>query len=312
MKKAIFLFVMASILISSVSVMAASNYYVGTSDLRAMLVNQDPISAEPGGYVNLLFKIENMGTTDAKNVIFELLPKYPFSLDPGVSAVQELGIVRGIQSGSDAFLLRYKVKVDENAVNGLNEIDMKYSEGTTDVKTTKQTINVSVENPKADFDVIYQDSTAPSVTLAITNIGDNAASAVIVKIPDQQNFRVTGASGSVIGNLNAADYTLVTFQLTPVNNASSMGRDKNLTVEVSYTDILGIRRTVDKEVTIPSSTGTGILRGTISRTQTSGNNGMTYAIIGIVGIIIIVVLLKSKAIIAIIKSKGKPRKRNEV
>lgn len=91
------------------------------------LVNQIPDPAEPGKYVDLRWKIENFGSDDAEDVIVELLPEYPFSLDPGVSTQQKIGKVWGRQIGEEGVIVYYKVRVDKNAIEGDNKIKLRYS-----------------------------------------------------------------------------------------------------------------------------------------------------------------------------------------
>ncbi|MDY6932344.1 MAG: NEW3 domain-containing protein, partial [Halobacteriota archaeon] len=88
-----------------------------------------------------------------------------------------------------------------------------------------------------DFEVVLQDSTTTSTTLAISNIGVNTAYSTIVKIPEQENFRVTGSSAVTMGNLDAGDYTLATFQV--VENEAIRSKMNDLVVEISYTSDLG-------------------------------------------------------------------------
>lgn len=211
-----------------------------------------------------------------------------------------------MQRGENAFLVKYRLKVDKDAVNGENEIDLKYWDGDGSIYK-KATFNVSVANPKTDFDVVVQDSTTGSsttsgtntttTTLAIANIGANDASSVIVRIPNQENFRVVGTtSASVIGNLDAGDYTFVSFQIVPTGAVNSTERERNLTVEVSYTDTLGIRRTVQKEVSFLAQSGfrngaTGAFAQT-QQTSLSLNGGLLYIVVGVVGIVAVAVLLK--------------------
>lgn len=313
MKKILYLLTVLSILSSLTLVESASVFntasgvvFIDMSYLQFTLVNQNPSSADPGGYVDLLFKIENWGTESAENVTFELLPTYPFSLDPGVSTVNNIGTINSLQRGDNAYLIRYKIKVDKDAVDGSSQIKLKYSYGDGTAYST-QTFDVTISNPRTDFDIVVQDST----TLAIANIGSNTAYSVIVKIPKQENFVVSGASANIIGNLNAGDYTLTTFQITTIGTANisninrrmsttealanvSASEGKNLTVEISYTDTLGIRRTVQKEVSFDSVSES--TKSTIQASQSStfiiGNNGLTYIIIGVVGIVVVVAFLK--------------------
>jgi len=291
--------------------------------LKTTFVNQDPYPADPGSYVNLVFKLENWGTEKAENAVFELLPGYPFSLDTGVSATKELGTINGVQTNQNAFLIKYKVRVDKDAIDGENEIGVMCTYNNGAVVTDK--FNVTVSNPRTDFDVVVQDSTAGTTTLAIANIGANTGYSVIVRIPEQQNFRVTGTSASIIGNLNAGDYTLVSFQITSntgIANISSTGANipsnrsfnrtafnrtafntsmvgmGNLAVDISYTDTLGIRRTIQKEVSLNmgSTTGTGTRTRSTQTTQVGQlqipSGGLMYIAIGVVGIIVIVAIFR--------------------
>ncbi|MFH0897755.1 MAG: hypothetical protein V1850_06905 [Candidatus Bathyarchaeota archaeon] len=282
-----------SILDSSATATTSSTIITGIPYLRAVMVNQDPSTADPGAYVNVLFKIENIGTNGALNTTLTLIPEYPLSLDPGVSPTVSLGTISGLQTGNNAYLVRYKLKVDENAVNGENEIKLKYSMGDGSVYNLAK-FNITVSNPRTDFDVVAQDAS----TIAIANVGANSASSVIVRIPDQQNFRTNGTSASIIGNLNAGDYTLASFQIlssrTP-NSTNVSPAASNLTVEISYTDTLGIRRTVEKSVPFGFSNIASTGR-TLQRSQTSVvSNGLEYIIIGVVGIVVVVALIKIRS-----------------
>jgi len=313
MKKILYTFVLASILLNSVIGESISGVYNTTSGLvytdmvhlKTTFVNQNPMSAVTGEYVDLLFKIENLGTEDAENVTFELLPQYPFSLDPGTSAKQYLGTITGLQRGNNAYLAKYKLKADKDAVEGDNEIKIKYSYGDGNAYDV-QTYNVSVSNSRTDFDVVAQDQS----TLAIANIGASTAQSVIVRIPSQPNYRVNGTSATIIGNLNAGDYTLATFQIisTRTSNISSnvsnipssiSSGPSNLTIEISYTDTLGIRRTVDKNVSYGFSvSGLGATGRTFTRTGEPllpVSNGILYIIIGVVGIVVIVAFIKIRS-----------------
>jgi hypothetical protein len=300
MKKILYLLISISILLSSTlvsaSVISTTNgfFYTNINYVKTVLVSQNPISANPGEYVELLFQVENKGANDAENVTLELIPEYPFSLDPGVSATQEIGTIKGLQNSNNVFSVKYKLKVDKDAIDGENEIKLKYSEGDGSVYNV-DTFNVSVLNSRTDFDVFAQDST----TIAIANTGANTASAVIVRIPEQQNFRVNGTSASIIGNLNAGDYTLVTFQLLSVRTSNISSEPSILTAEISYTDTLGIRRTIQKNVSYGFSvsgfnenvTGRFTQRG---QSSILSGNSLLYIGIGAVGIIAIVVVIKVK------------------
>ncbi len=281
--------------------------------LDISLVNQDPYPAEPGGYVDLLFKVENQGNKKAENVVLELAPEYPFSLDSGVSAARELGTVESLQNGERAFLIKYKARVDKDAIDGENKIGVSYRYGSGGVTYSKK-FDIEISDPKTEFEVVMQDSSEDSVTFAIVNTGKNTAYSLIIRIPEQESYRITGASANVIGNLDAGDYTLASFQVNSgalnVTDIPFRQRDfvqenvtretiretgpRNVLVELSYTDELGIRRTTQKEVRVELA-GTGVT-GAVTRmsgeSSGTGGNGFLYIGTGVAGIIAIAVLFR--------------------
>jgi len=105
----------------------ASAQISSTQQISVSLLNQDPDPVEPGRYVELRFKVENLGGTRAPNVIFEILPEFPFSLDPGQSAQLKIGDINARQTGDNAYILYYKLRIDTNAVEGDNTIRLQYS-----------------------------------------------------------------------------------------------------------------------------------------------------------------------------------------
>ena len=91
MKKIFLLLVLTGIFLINPIVNAATNStYISGVFLDVTFVSQDPYPAEPGQYVDLIFKLENGGNQEADNVIFEIVPQYPFSLNPGTDATKEL------------------------------------------------------------------------------------------------------------------------------------------------------------------------------------------------------------------------------
>ena len=199
---------------------------------------------------------------------------------------------------------------------------------------TKQTVTSKVGlqiSGTTTFDIVLQSSTSGSTTFAVVNTGANVASSVIVSIPQQMSYVATGASSASLGNLDAGDYTLATFQLSSINttaqapsfnrtgaggafpggrnfsgrnsfmNQSFSGlRGNGLLVEISYTDAFGIRQTVQKQIVVSyassgsfsSRTGTRSSTGSFtSQSQSSGSSNSLEYIIIGVAGIIIIVAI---------------------
>ncbi len=93
--------------------------------LNISLISQGPDPAEPGQLLDIRFKIDNLGGSGTKNIIFEILPEYPFSIYSG-EAVRNLGSMQAYQHGEEGIIAHYKLRVDENAIEGTNYIDVRY------------------------------------------------------------------------------------------------------------------------------------------------------------------------------------------
>jgi len=379
------------ILISCILMLALFSFFVHaqTSDseiISTSLINQIPDPARAGEMVELRFRVENLGGGEANNVEIELIPEYPFTKIPGEEYAIKIGTLSGYQTGDNAVIIKYKVRVDKDAVKGTNEIKLKqgktgvYSIKTFDIEVSgkefaqiiyidkakldpgKETkmkftitnignsplqnlifswneengvilpvysddtkyikyidvgesadlgytvvadvnavaglyqlnLNLKFEaedgtsneiNTKAgvfvggetDFDVTFSESSAGQTSLSVANAGNNQALSVTVRIPEQQDFRVTGSTSSIIGNLDKGDYTIVSFQITQGSMLRVTGanvtrttqiseeerqklreqfsqrndsQDNNLKVLIEYTDTTGVRHTVEKEVPI--------------------------------------------------------------
>lgn len=237
------LIVLSLVLFSFVLVQPAHAY-----SLNMKLVNQDPFPAQRGEAVDLLFRATITNTLGPPSDLqISLFPKYPFS---AVSdSTIDFGDVSAIPYDS-SFTFTFRVLVDKNADEGDNEIQVGYN--VLNGLPIKEKFNVSVAETRTDFDVIIDDVSDGTVSLGIVNSGKNPASSVVVRIPDQQGFDVSGLSSSIIGDLNKGDFSLADFDVAQNNG-------DNLKVEISYTDLVGNRYTLQKEVkweTVPQKAET--------------------------------------------------------
>jgi hypothetical protein len=202
-------------------------------------------------------------------------------------------------------------------------ITMEFYERTGTKQTITSEVGIQVSGT-TDFEIILQESMGGGTTFAVANTGANVASSVIVSIPSQLSYMISGASSVSLGNLDAGDYTLATFQISSVDRENNTQRpDKpsmerpsdinfsrpegfrgpesgsnDLIVEVSYTDLFGVRQTVEKEVDFSSFSSSSVAslsggKSGLRPGESSGlDSGTMYIIIGVVGIIVIVAILK--------------------
>ncbi|MBN2881708.1 COG1361 S-layer family protein [Candidatus Woesearchaeota archaeon] len=115
-----------NIVIALLVLIFAINFVYASPAIRITLINQDPSPANPGKYVDLKFQIENVGDEAAKNVVVELMPEYPFTLENSKDATKTIGSIAAGRQGDDATLIQYKVRVDDKAVAGYNTIKVRY------------------------------------------------------------------------------------------------------------------------------------------------------------------------------------------
>jgi len=114
--------VSARVLTGSVTAPPIVNSYI----MKVSMLNQIPDPAEPGKYVDIRFKFENNGSKTAENIEAEILPGYPFSLDPGTSAIKSVGSINPQQKGDNGVIIKYKLRVDKDALEGQSEIKLRY------------------------------------------------------------------------------------------------------------------------------------------------------------------------------------------
>jgi hypothetical protein len=175
-------------------------------------------------------------------------------------------------------------------------ITMRFFDQAGTNQTVTSTVGLQVSGATS-FDIVASRSTA-STSLTIINTGANKANSVIVSIPLQTGYMVSGSGSANLGNLDPGDYSLASFQLSSRNQTGSMtfpgnrtwnrtgsnvpprtgnlsgrtmpgngtfiGFGAGLTVDITYTDSFGVRQTVQKQITL-SSGNVGSFSGSSSR-----------------------------------------------
>jgi hypothetical protein len=304
------------------------------------LTSIKPSSINVGELSTITVNISNSGSTSLYNIEFSWDDANDYILPIGADNIIKIDEILG----NNFKEISFDVMVSPTCTAGVYPLifSLEFYDRTGSQQTITSEVGMQVGGG-TDFEIVPQQSTS-GTTFAVANTGANTASSVIVTIPQQPGYSTTGSSSVSLGNLDAGDYTLATFQLSstatdedterPAFNRENMpddfdpnmmGRMKgnftagsNLIVEVSYTDLFGIRQTVEKEVEITSfssSSGSsempsryaGLKNGQGISSESSGiDSGTMYIILGVVGIIAIVGILKigkSKKILKIIKGK---------
>jgi hypothetical protein len=277
------------------------------------IVNQDPYPAIPDSYVKVVIQVSNLGSCNGFAV--KLNPEYPFSLDPGVDSVQTIAKEPYAPGFKTSWDVPYKIRVANDALEGDYYLKLYYHQGVSEDFITNyivKSLNISITDAQTDFDVVVQESTGSQISLGIVNSGKNTANSLVVGIPQQENYRVSGTSEQIVGNLAAGDYTIITFNVAQgfggynqtrnrQYNASNqppnqqIPQNQPLKIKIDYTDGIGKRRSVIKEIPLSGSlTQTNITsritNGQFNRNN-SNNTGLSIWWIIVIGIVIIIILV---------------------
>jgi len=232
-------------LIFLLSVFYLAGSVIATCNLDVSLLNQDPYPAIPGDYVKVVFQIDGLENTACGEVTFGIKEGYPFYLDPNVENPKSINSAfqKDYSSSSQQ---PYKLRVDENALDGENPIEIYYSVGSTDVI---KEFNLTVEDTRADFEVNVKDYDykTNALTLEILNIAEVDVSALRIEIPKQDEVGVKGANKVIVGDLDSNEYTTATFE------AILPEGETKILINVSYEDSIGITREIQKMVDFDSS-----------------------------------------------------------
>lgn len=228
-------------------------YVVGTANaatcnLAVSLLNQDPYPAIPGDYVKVVFQIDGLENPNCGEITFGIKETYPFYLDPGVA--NPITIKSGtfqIDYGS-FYLAPYKLRVDENTLNGENPIEIYYSNSIGSTSVIKD-FNITVEDTRADFEVNVKDYdyTTKILTFDIRNIAKTDVKLLALEIPKQKGIEVKGANNIVVGDLDSNEYTTADFEAILPKGKTEIN------VTLIYTDSINVRREMNKTVDFDSS-----------------------------------------------------------
>ena len=238
--KILFSFVVLSIIFSSVLLSAEE------CGLKVSMINQDPYPAIPGEYVKIVFQVEGISDEKCGQIEVELLEKYPISFDESNDSL--ITFRSGIyEKDFSSFLTApFKVRVDENALDGDTTIEIRTKTGFTSGYVIKQFL-LNIKDSKVDFEVHVKDYDydTNTVTFEILNIGKNDVEALTVEIPKQENIEIKGPNRNIVGDIDSNEFSTADFEAIIKNGEIKMN--------IIYTDNIDVRRTIEKSVEFDSS-----------------------------------------------------------
>jgi len=249
MKKLIVLvlFVMAATLANAV---VNTVYYGDSPRISVSLASQDPDPVEPGKIVELSFKLDNQGAL-ASNLMFEILPEHPFSILPGENSVMNIGTLGTSQDTDRTVFVKYRLKVDQSAVDGTHEVKVRYKLENFESWTTVEDLTVKVQSKDAILSV-EKFTTVPEVvapgskTKLVISLKNQATSVLknikivlsLGKSGDEETpFAPVGSTNEkVISAIDAQSSASLEFNLLVDPDAKS--KVYKVPLVIQYSDIL--------------------------------------------------------------------------
>lgn len=211
-------------------------------DLSVSLINQDPYPASPGDYVKVIFQIDGTADPKCKELTFQIEESYPFSLDPG--SENALTIETGIfERNYNSYLLApYKIRIDEEALDGENSITTSIKNKQTPQTKIIQDFDITIEDSRTKFEVYIKDYDIQTnkLTFEIINTGEKNAEAVLIQLQEQDNTAIIGTNRNFIGDIDSNEEDSVSFDVElqegPIN------------LELFYTDQVNVRRVLTETI----------------------------------------------------------------
>lgn len=220
MKKIITLIFLMSILLISFSVNISAGSFSSAPHITVTLLNQDPDPVRQGDVVEARFKIENDGSETSDNVEVEILPKYPFTLYSG-DAIRQLGKLRAGQTGSDAIIVDYKLKVDSLAEEGDNEIELQLKIGDVVYSYTNNEFLIDIEsytkpNLKTYIkeNTIFAANTKGTVTVEVANVDITDVKFLQLTLLPNKDYNLLSSNNYVyLGDVDSDDTESEDFEI---------------------------------------------------------------------------------------------------
>jgi hypothetical protein len=211
--------------------------------LSVSLISQDPYPAIPGEYAKLVFQVEGDGVSDKTcgRIDIELAEKYPLSFDNEEESI--ITFRSGFyEKDFGSFLTApFKVRIDENALDGDASIEVRSKTGYSLAYVTTQFL-LNVDNSKIDFEVHVKDYdyVTNTVTFEILNVGKSDVKALTVEIPKQDNIEIKGPNRNIVGDIDSNEFSTADFEAS-INNGE-------IKMNITYTDNIDVRRIIEKSV----------------------------------------------------------------
>ncbi len=215
---------MAMMLFFSAS--ALGNDDIQSYGLRVRLSSQEPDPAQPGQYVDLRFKVENIATTDIEEAEVELIPEYPFSLDIDEPSLKDIGFVRNRNWGDSGINVKWRVRIADDAVQGENKIKVRYRSGESDWITKEFDVAIKISDATISIDSVASDNEiltpgeSEKIRIKIKNLAGTSFRDVALKLDLTLSSLISATTTTSAAASSTSTSTLDLIPLAPKDSAT--------------------------------------------------------------------------------------------
>ncbi|MCX8202475.1 MAG: hypothetical protein N3G74_01565 [Candidatus Micrarchaeota archaeon] len=202
-----------------------------------------PYPAEPGRYIDVYVKVQSAVETTITNLTCYLDPKYPFSIDNLEDGRYNLGNFKK----NDIALMKFKVRISENAVTGTNKLKIVckisgYLEETAELPIYIQSQDAVIMISKvSSVPAEFKPNQIGNVTLELENIAGASLKDITVKLDlsgqDVPFVPVNETTEKRIPLIEAGKKTAVSFSIKSMADATA--KSYKIPVTMTYYDMLG-------------------------------------------------------------------------
>ncbi len=220
----------------------------GSSRVNITLRNQEPDPVEPGKYVDLKFRAENIGSEEAKDVYVKIAYKFPFSIEAGESEEIYLGSLYGRQTGDNAVNFEFRLRVDKDAVEGDNEVEIWYKRDKLGwIKMEPFTVKIRTYDAILAVDSVntvpnrIPPGSSAKVKIGLKNLADSLIRDIVIRLDLSSNtlpfVPVDSTTEKKIYQIGSLQSDVMEFTIMALANADS--KAYKVPINLSYVDLAG-------------------------------------------------------------------------
>ncbi|WP_406655987.1 COG1361 S-layer family protein [Methanolobus sp. ZRKC2] len=222
------------------SAMAVSNLNAG---LTIDLLNQKPDPVKPGDVLEVSFSIQNTGSNEKKNVIVELVPKYPFKEISGHGLIDNIGTLGKRYVDERSKVVKFEVLVDNNVNKGQYPLEVQvYESGKKDKVCVSREFNIYIDSESnAEIESLSLEKLVPgkktNMSFIIKNVGNSPLKNAMFSWESTNDIILPVGSSNVkyINFIDVDENVTVNFEvMTNVNTVPGLYK---LDMKLVYDDV---------------------------------------------------------------------------